>query len=101
LGFFAAHGNGAQRVEARGRRLHRDVVVLRLIRQRYGANHERISKLREFVISQTGLFENGSKRSCRNVAGMHGYVSLTAISVTQDNVRTGLSFDDEPGALQL
>ncbi len=30
----AAHGEGAQRVEARGRRLHRDVVVLWLIRQR-------------------------------------------------------------------
>ena len=29
----AAHGDGAQRVETRGRRLHRDVVVLRLIRQ--------------------------------------------------------------------
>ena len=33
----AAHGEGAQCVEARGRRLHRDVVVLRLIRQRHEA----------------------------------------------------------------
>ena len=41
LGFFAAHGDGAQRVEARGRRLDRDVVVLRLIRQR----HEVVSVL--------------------------------------------------------
>ena len=37
------HGEGAQRVEARGRRLHRDVVVLRLIRQR----HEIMSVLLE------------------------------------------------------
>lgn len=41
LGFFAAHGEGAQRIEARGRRLHRDVVVLRLRRQR----HEVVSVL--------------------------------------------------------
>jgi len=32
-----ARGEGAQRVEARGRRLDRDVVVLRLIRQRHEA----------------------------------------------------------------
>ena len=34
----AAHSDGAQRVEARGWRLHRDVVVLRLIRQRHEAD---------------------------------------------------------------
>ena len=33
----AAHDDGAQRIKARGRRLDRDVVVLRLIRQQHEA----------------------------------------------------------------
>ncbi len=39
------HGEGAQRVEARGRRLHRDVVVLRLIRQGHEAGGVLLGKM--------------------------------------------------------
>src|SRR5688572_31360779 len=41
----AAHGDGAQRVEACGRRLNWDVVVLRLIGQRHEAEDRKSTRL--------------------------------------------------------
>jgi hypothetical protein len=41
----AAHGDGAQRVKPCGRCMHRDTVVLRLIRQRHEAMSVLLGKL--------------------------------------------------------
>ena len=55
----------------------------------------------KLVFGQAGRFEGGAKGSRGNVAGVHRDVGLSAISVTQNDVRTRLLFDDEPSALQL
>jgi hypothetical protein len=59
------------------------------------------SKIAEVLLAQLSLPQNRAKCSSWNVARVHGHVSLAAISVPQDDMRSRLAPYDETGTLQF
>lgn len=55
----------------------------------------------EFFFTQTRLAYDGAQGAVGNVARVQGHIGLPAIGMPQHDMRTGLAFHNETGALQF